>query len=373
MNLLAVGFGCLLALLIIEVALRIRNPFESRVKGNEIILPADREYVFEARGVRGIDSTIVHKKNSIGFRGPERPEEGTGDLLSIIAIGGSTTECFYLSDGKDWPALTGECLEEEMCGIWVNNAGLDGHSTFGHTILLRDMVAGLSPDVVMFLVGGNDVAREGTGEHVASQVRGKIRFGSPEAFFKSAAAYSETVSLCLNLYRYLKAKRMGLPHRNMELETMPHSEDPAVGIQDALLHHAEKYVPGFRDRLKGLIDISRENGIIPVFITQPMLFGEGVDPVTGVDLSTVILDERTTGMAGWEILKLYNETIIDVGRQESVLVIDLAGEMEKSSEYFYDTLHFTNSGSAEVARIICGHLKEYLGRRGRDGSSRDRS
>ena len=40
--------------------------------------------------------------------------------------------------------------------VWLNNAGLDGHSTFGHEILLRSHIIKLKPDMIIFLTGIND-------------------------------------------------------------------------------------------------------------------------------------------------------------------------------------------------------------------------
>ena len=73
LNLAALGIGCMVALVLLEVGLRIFNPIESRLRGDEIVLPANKKYIFESSNIRGTDRTIVHTKNSIGFRGPEFP------------------------------------------------------------------------------------------------------------------------------------------------------------------------------------------------------------------------------------------------------------------------------------------------------------
>lgn len=54
--------------------------------------------------------------------------------LTIISVGGSTTECFYISDDKTWTHILGMKLKSVFTRVWINNAGLDGHSTFGHII-----------------------------------------------------------------------------------------------------------------------------------------------------------------------------------------------------------------------------------------------
>src|SRR4051812_14674097 len=103
-NLLAVGFGLFAALLLAEGVLRIYNPFAVRIKGDRIMLPVNQKYVWPNKHLPQLDDTIHHSKNSLGFRGPEKPAN-FDSALTIITIGGSTTECAYLSDGHDWPAV----------------------------------------------------------------------------------------------------------------------------------------------------------------------------------------------------------------------------------------------------------------------------
>ncbi len=97
-------------------------------------------------------------------------------------------------------------------------------------------------------------------------------------------------------------------------------------------------------------------------ITQPALFGYGIDDETKTDLAQLaVLD--VNGAVQWEILELYNDVTRDVGQELQVFVIDLAREMPKSSHYFYDYYHFTNEGSEKVSGILGEQLKPHLAER----------
>src|SRR5688572_7904796 len=122
--------------ILLEVALRIYNPFHFRVKGEHIVLEANKKYVIDNTRIPALERTIVHTKNSLGFRGPEKPPDISG-RLTIVTVGGSTTECAYLADGKTWTDVLSFQLRDSFPGIWVNNAGLQGHSTFGHIALIK--------------------------------------------------------------------------------------------------------------------------------------------------------------------------------------------------------------------------------------------
>ena len=64
----------------------------------------------------------------------------------------------YLDDSKTWPHLVQEDLRKGCPGAWVGNAGLDGHSSHGHVLLMDKVITKIHPDILIFLVGLNDLA-----------------------------------------------------------------------------------------------------------------------------------------------------------------------------------------------------------------------
>ena len=103
-------------MLLLEFALRIYNPVPVRVRGNEIVLPVKQVYTFDNGFTRKIDRTTVHTKNSLGFRGPDPPRD-FADRLTIVTIGGSTTESLFLSDGQTWTDAMARRLEPDFPGV----------------------------------------------------------------------------------------------------------------------------------------------------------------------------------------------------------------------------------------------------------------
>jgi lysophospholipase L1-like esterase len=350
-NLLAVLIGCIAAVVLLEVGLRIYNPVRSTVKGYRIVLPINERYVVKNHRIGKLDRTIVHTKNSLGFRGKEPPHEFS-KYLTLLTIGGSTTECQYLSDGKTWTDILGQNLETDFDRVWINNAGLDGHSTFGHQVLMADYVSKLKPKLALFLVGVNDVGRQDLVHWEVDEVKTRIDIYSIRGFVKSVSSYSETFALLLNLSRYYRAVRKRVTHREIDLTQL--EMEPAAASN--LRASPTKNLNSYETRLVRLINLTRENQIDPVFITQPALHGAGIDDVTGVDLGRI----RVERVASSDTLEMYNDVTRRVGQKENVLVIDLARELPKSSRYFYDFFHFTNEGATKVGDIVYKHLKPYL-------------
>jgi lysophospholipase L1-like esterase len=361
-NIVVLLIGIVLSFIILEGILRIYNPFDARIKGDKIVLPVNKEYIIEnaklkkrfKKSLKKFDETIIHRKNSLGFRGEEPPKD-FADYLTIITVGGSTTECTFLSEGKTWTDVLGKKLKRQFNRLWINNAGFDGHSTFGHIILMEDYIVTLKPDMVLFLVGANDQDRQDIGEQDMEMMRGKYLFYSMKSFLKSMANHSEVFSLGLNIYRQYKAKTIGVEHGEVDFESFrnvdinKHFIDGKKMFERVAVRFREgKLSKEYERRLKTLITISKSHNIEPILVTQPALYGNFIDDVTNINF-------KFTNHA-WESLELFNEITRKVGSEENVLVVDLARAMPKSTKYYYDWFHFTNEGAEKVAEVIYNRL-----------------
>ena len=355
-NLLLLAFGCAAALLLLELFLRLYNPLGVRVRGDRIVLPRNfRETMVNAENPK-LAPTIVFSKNSLGFRGEEPPRDFDRHL-TVLAVGGSTTECLYLTDGTSWPERLGQALGPRFDRLWVNNAGLDGHSTFGHLLLLDQIVLRLRPKVVLFLVGLNDVNRElPTGREVAT---------GRAPLLHRLARHSAIVANALDLRRHLEARELALGYREVDLRNTPQLAADRPRAQALVERHREKSLPGYRSRVRELVRLSRAHGIEPVLLTQPALYGGDRDDVTGVSLRWIEVDAKGQlhGGLAWRVLEEYNDVVREVGAAEGVLVVDLARALPKSSRLYYDFVHFTDEGAREVAAITARALCPLLAQR----------
>lgn len=336
------------SLLVVELVLQLWNPFQYRVKGGRIVLPISTDFSGRfASDVPGLDRTFTHTKNSLGMRGPEPPAD-FANSLSIVAVGGSTTECFYLSDGKTWPERADRWLAPNFRNLWVGNAGLDGHSTFGHIVLLEDYLVKLKPKVVMFLIGTNDRARREAAVPDLRNMDGGFRLDSPRTWGYAAANRSEVGGLALALYRSWQARatnathqfRQGGPERSTDVPTEAEFAAERASHQESLA--------GYRLRLDRLVEVSKANAIAPVLMTQPSL------------------DRSESGQPApmfWRILELYNDETRAAAERHKVLLVDLARLLPDDTSLFYDMVHFTIAGADAVGRVTAEVLCPFLAER----------
>ena len=253
-------------------------------------------------------------------------------------------------------------MQRSFNHLWLNNAGLSGNSTFGHYILMQDYLVKLKPKVVIFLVGINDLGIRG--ERDFDQRIHGVNFRSLERFLASAAVHSELATAALNLYRYYFPKSVMINNQHdpqeIDFNKLPHFQVSDAARAAMIKDHQDHYLRPYKARLEKLLAICREHNIMPVLVTQPVLYGEGVDAASGVDLGHRFVAQDMDGATAWQVLELYNGVTREVGREQGVPVIDAAREMPKNSAYYYDLMHYTNAGAARMADIIATHLEPFL-------------
>ncbi len=355
--------GTLVGLGLAEVSLRVWPPFILTVRGNHISLPANLSLEIDNPRVAGTDRIIRYSRNELGFRGPSPPSDFSS-VLSIVTVGGSTTECLLLSDDHTWPSLVEDKLRAAFPDVWVNNAGLDGHSTRGHELLMSNYIAPMAPDVVIFLAGINN--RDGAGNSLDRWMEDDAKGGSyifnavhswrgwDQGIVARLADVSELAAFVVNLVRFSRATELGLTHSRLDLSrarTRDVSEESIV----QLLATRNATAAEFERAMNRLVDTASSAGILPVLMTQSLLYGEGIDDQTGVDLARVELGGGN-GTATWRVLELFNEATRRVAKTRGVPLIDLARQMPKSSRYYYDGIHYSRDGAEEVAEIVAAEL-----------------
>jgi lysophospholipase L1-like esterase len=344
-----------LAIALAEVALHIYNPLPARVRGDRIVLPVHRRYRFHNARASKLEPVTTHTKNSLGFRGPEPPTDFP-HRLTLLTIGGSTTECLFLSDGKTWTDVMARRLQTSLPDLWVNNAGLDGQSTYGHLHLLRDFVEGLHPRGVVFLFGVNDLGLASGNPYDGRLTPSSSPLDVAVVFLRN---HSELVDLAHSVFRVSHATNAIFAHNIVDVKNHPHLQDDAATTKATIARYSSA-LPAFRSRVASIIDECRSHGIEPIFVTQPGLYGEGVDPATGVDLSTLQVEGPINARLWWRVQELYNDVTRSTARERGVTLVDAARELPKDSRLFYDFMHFTNAGADQLGELIAKDIEPRL-------------
>ncbi|MHC4842112.1 MAG: SGNH/GDSL hydrolase family protein [Planctomycetota bacterium] len=358
--------SCTFFLILLELGLRVVQPIPLRLQGDRVHLFRNTQFTFDETPPWA-SGPILHRKNLLGFRGPD-PPQAFADSRTILTVGGSTTECFYVSDDLTWPALLADKLSTHFPKLWLNNAGLDGHSTCGHLALLQQYIVEIKPDVVVFLVGINEVGNKNVPNRYDNGLLAGFT-GLPEdplwrKSIKRGAGYSHIFAIADTLLRYRDAKDLDVVHDKLGHSTQPLTEEyRTIPVEVRARQIAEQRQIAdeyYRYRLQLMVDLCQKYDIRPVLVTQPALYGGGIDPATGVDLGRISLSEGENGRLRWEILQEYNNITRQVAQEANCSLIDLAASLPKDSTLYYDFIHFNEAGCRAVADVLYEPLREIL-------------
>jgi len=272
--------------------------------------------------------------------------------LSIIFLGGSTTECIYIDEDQRFPYLTGRLLEKEGRKVNSINSGVSGNNSRHSIDILLNKGLKINPDIAVMMHNINDLNILLYEKDYSNNnpYRSLIIKEDKNTF----SYYVKGLTKCIipNLYR-----RISLFNRRYV----------NVRIDDEFAHLRGKRLTidrqnifrKFKKSLLTFIAVSKANGIIPVLMTQANRFKENPDSI--IIANWTLEDDFGIKYDDYrDIFVAMNKLIRDVGVSNNVLVLDLDGEIPKTSGYMYDAVHFNNKGSCLASKIIAEHLNQII-------------
>ena len=271
--------------------------------------------------------------------------------LSIVFLGGSTTECMFMDEENRFPYVVGTILERET-GKRINsyNGGLASNNSLHAIDLLVNKVIPLQPRVVVFMENINDLSTllyEKTYWN-KNNVRAPI-----ETLVKA--------KLVGKLLKEMLIPNLNEAWRNFTRTVLPHEEDEfAQAHKQKLVLDRTGMAREFALNLQMFVNICRDRGITPVLMTQGNRITDHPDPVVAKYIDQY---SQATGVSYQDFKAVYdrfNDTIRQVGQKNEVLVIDLANEVPPDQMHLYDMVHFNDAGSRYAAKVIASRLKSLV-------------
>ena len=341
-----VALSTFCSLLFIEAALRLiapSTPFHST-----FALYPHRKRLLRVT-MQGKTKVITQSTNAWGLRGDEPPSDWE-KFTTIVTIGGSTTQCYYLDDAATWPAQLQKKLSATEPNIWVGNAGLDGHTTYGHVQLMKQVIAYIHPKIIIVLCGINDTA---------------------QTLHPTSTAYDNPGRWTWRLYTHSRVARMLYTwfliarHKAYHVQESPRGYDPqplAAPDSAPTREELQPRLAAYQDRIHQMIEMARAMNARIIFLTQPVLWDNSPFWQTheGDFFWMQGQPQHYSGATCWDILKQYNQALLDECRTEHIESLDAASSIPHSSLYFYDYMHFNDAG---VAAKVADEVAHFLNRK----------
>lgn len=319
----------------------------------------------------GVSGVSVFTTDHSSLRGDPYVESN----YNILAIGGSTTEELYLDDFETWAHLVqvslGTTASKQQ--VWVGNAGVSGHTSANHSYVLRYLASQYRLDTIIMLLGANDLSAyllnsdksipdpDNQANHTYLMDNTFRTVPKTDSFqFEDL----QLVELSKYLFGYL------LPDHN-----------PRVAVQDTSgrwiaqwrewLHQEQTMIPmpdledgldQYGRNLKIIIRDARAQNVRLVFVTQPVIWSENLPPEIDARLWMFYAGKGAGRFDPADLrtaMDAFNARLLEVCEAERIECIDIATSMSGNPDYFFDDMHFTEQGAAEVASLIADYFRDH--------------
>jgi len=260
--------------------------------------------------------------------------------MSIVFLGGSTTECHYMDEDLRFPYLVGRSLESKL-GKRINayNSGRAGNNTLHSNLLLQGKVITMRPRIAVLMEGMSDLTFL--------------------AVFKNYWSPSATRGLVQNKEDIFFTQWI-IEHVHGPARESTNDERSGARGTPATNLTPEQVSTVFRKNIELFVYLCRQHKITPVLMTQ---FNRLTD-----DLAPNLQEQFRPMFTSWGIgyeqyracYDALNQTIRQVAKEQNVQLIDLDRLVPKTKDYMYDVVHLNVNGSRFVTNIVSNALEAEL-------------
>jgi len=308
----------------------------------------NRTIFYDVRNLGYQDKPVVYTRDGYGLRGSCKDLA----LAKIVTVGGSTTDERYISEGQTWQDVLQEKIRSKLHSdsFCIANAGVDGHSTFGHIQSFRywfPLVDGLKPDYYLLYIGLNDAGfRFEQNRDYESRQNASMGERFKAAIRRNSALYrlvrlgeSQLETRKVDFaghFRIVKSRELYKSVRNTD------------GVEQLILENTKR----FENRLQVILRQIESTGAKAICVSQPHAlawdFGDGP---RGVESAFEFRGQKYNGLDLRASILSINRSMETLCKKSGGYYIDLAMEPFAIDD-FYDFTHMTPEAEKKVAEYL---------------------
>ena len=325
------------------------------------------------QSIPGLKSEVVYDRNQHGLRtlsmtGREKNE----GVVRVLCLGASTTEQTTQSTEDMWCSL----LETSLAMVYSDKSIVIETAAFGQgglravdtAVWLHENYDNIKPDIVVTLLGINDLSLNGGPGYIWRYVSDELRNGSSSLVERCQAISQICRRAVLAARRVRQTYQLSrgsvvewhsdhLPARRSFYQSLPYSDNPR--------RHPDPIVE-FENSVRWILGFLKERAAIPIVLGQPTIWHAGLSPVEQSLLWFPIFTPEGPVRAdpSWlsDEMARYNLMQNAIANEFNVPYVDMDSSIPKSTEFFFDDCHFTDKGSALVAKVILPVVRDSIDR-----------
>ena len=342
----AITLSSFFGVTLVEIGLRLANNDNPWIKTEEANILRNFQFSYDASYFYESDfSSVDYVRDEYALRDAcESPNE-----IDVLTIGGSTTDQRYVPFDFTYQAVLEERLSKAVDGFGcVSNAGVDGHSTWGHIFSFEywfPLIPELNPKFIVLYVGVNDAnflraIKPNPGDNNKQE-------SGVKAFLKDFYL----VKALLPVHRFLKQLNDPLLVYGGHAPLQLNADDYDVMVMnERTISLSKDNAKAFKSRMSKLLYEIRALNAIPICVTQPHRY-----TIKKNGQTYGIADVLGTGFSGIDYdysIRQLNSVMLELCRENT---LDLYSHKFVRS-HFYDGAHTTASGSKEIGERLADFM-----------------
>jgi lysophospholipase L1-like esterase len=291
------------------------------------------------------DEWVSFQLNELGMRGPAVSEPPTIDDLTLVFLGGSTTENYRFNDEDTFPVLVGRALAGRSGQrVHVFNAGMSGGTTAHSLGRLQHQVLDLQPDLIVVQHAINDLL---SGFHPGYR---KDQRHLPRA--EVSRTGRRNVLSWLRRVRASSDFTTSVPYGAVQSPVLVERTRSVLDYDDF------PALAVFRRNLLSMAAVAAAHDIPILFLTQASMYAADMPAAEKARRFVMIRSLPDVGAIPPDVESLargmdaFNGVTRNLPRSSLVSVHDLAHRIELTTELFFDDCHLTSEGNRRVAGLV---------------------
>jgi lysophospholipase L1-like esterase len=322
----------------------------------------------------GLQPEILYERDALGLRRLSlNPNYKPADAIRILCVGASTTDQPTQDTANTWCGMLQlkltELFSDRGVGIETATLAQGGWRVPDLVARINDRIDTLQPDIVIVLMGINDLAFNGGPGYVYTGLSDRLAaIGHRDSSLKSsfwgrceAVSYlCQRLTLLRKMFHDWRLRRAG-----QVLEW--HSQNIPVLRQEYQQYHyvdAPKRDPDplreFEDGMEHLLGLLDRHSADAIVLGQPVLWKENMSEAERTALWFYVETPagRVRPSGRWLVTEMarYNAAQHTIAQKHGVRFLDLDARIPKDLDHYFDDCHFTDLGSRWMADEVLPHV-----------------
>ncbi len=336
-----------------EIALRLILGKDVWAVVSEFNVLRNFEYHYKINNLYPSEQKIVkYKRNKFGLRDNCKDPSD----IDILTIGDSVTDQRFVRDESTYQSVLEQLLSNHFGKkIYVSNAGIDGHSSYGYIRSFESwfpLIPNLKPKYVLLYFGIHDASFDRIYRATDTDVKNqKLK----EKIVRASYLFKNIRSLIYYIRAKIAPKTREVGFRKIVFTAKDYTQE---ALADNTIEQSKINAVAFQTRLELIIKYIKEMGATPIFVTLPQPYTKSFNgKKRGLEniFDNISWSPNNGGLNYDYSAQQLNAIMHEVCGNDNVF--DMSS-VEFKDEHFYDGLHTTDIGSEFFGKKIFEMMKQ---------------